>query len=369
MPFEFETPLDTQPRHIERVAAPIAKATDIAYLRYARPDLDTQEVFFRDFGLLTAEKTGAHLLLCGAGSNPYSVIVEKAAKATFLGLGFDMPDRASLEALSKASGQPIEKVTLPGGGERVRLTDPNGFTVDALHGRTPKEPGSVRTALAHNTPFAKHRINQGQRGPIAPPDVVRLGHVVLMTPDFEKTLHWFMTHFGVIPTDVLCLKDGTPALSFNRCDRGQDPADHHTLVVATYPVRQCDHVAFEVNDLDAVALGQQVLKQRGHTHEWGIGRHILGSQIFDYWSDRHGAKFEHFADGDVYTSDYETGYHPMSTGGLYQWGQDLPAKFMRPKISVQFISEMIRNLATVPTFTIAKLKLLLGSVGKARPWI
>lgn len=369
MPFEFEAPLTVKPRHIERASNPVTKAKDIAYVRYGRPDLDAQESFFKDFGLQTAAKNDAELLLCGTGPGPYAVIVEKTEKAAFLGLGFDMDSRADLEALAASTGQPIEEITRTGGGERVRLTDPNGFTVDALFGRTPKPLGTVRSALAHNTPFAKPRVNQGQRGPILPPDIVRLGHIVLMTPDFEGTLNWYLSHFGLIPTDVLCLKEGTPALSFNRCDRGQDPADHHTLVVATYPVRACDHVAFEVNDLDAVALGQQVLKQAGRTHEWGIGRHILGSQIFDYWSDAHGAKFEHFADGDVFTADQETGYHPMSTGGLYQWGPDLPSKFMAPKISFAFITETIRNLRTVPNFTFAKLRLLLGSIDKARPWM
>jgi len=369
MPFEFEAPLAAAPRHIERPPAPIAKASDIAFLRYARADLNGQEKFFADFGLLTTAKSDNTLFLGGAGPSPYCVIVEKEAKPAFLGLGFEMPDRASLEALAAHDEATIENLDAPGGGERVRLLDPNGFTVDAIFGRETHEPRAVRTALPHNTPFEKRRVNRGQRSPILPPDVVRLGHVVLETPDFEGTLNWYFMRFGLIPTDVLCLKDGTPAISFNRCDRDDDPADHHTLVVATYPVRGCNHAAFEVNDLDAVALGQQVLKQKGHTHEWGIGRHILGSQIFDYWSDRHGAKFEHFADGDVFTSDYETGYHPLSTAGLYQWGQDLPATFVKPKLSLKFIAELIHSLRTVPTFTIAKLKLLLGSVGKARPWM
>ena len=49
------------------------------------------------------------------------------------------------------------------------------------------------------------------------------------------------------------------------------------------------HSSFEVVDADAVGMGQRVLLKRGWRHAWGIGRHILGSQIFDYWEDPWGA--------------------------------------------------------------------------------
>ena len=44
-----------------------------------------------------------------------------------------------------------------------------------------------------------------------------------------------------------------------------------------------EHSAWEVIDLDALGQGQQVMRARGHKHFWGIGRHLLGSQLFDYW--------------------------------------------------------------------------------------
>lgn len=35
--------------------------------------------------------------------------------------------------------------------------------------------------------------------------------------------------------------------------------------------------------MDIQALGHQWLKNKGYELEWGVGRHVLGSQIFDYW--------------------------------------------------------------------------------------
>ncbi len=370
MEFSLEESLPVDPQRVDRVDAPITKAWELAYLRFAKPDLDKQAAFFRDFGFIIAEQTPDRLYVRGAGSSPFFIQVERAPKAAFLGLGIEVKSKQDLEALAANDRLAIDSVEGPGGGDTVRLTDPNGFTVDAVYSRCPQAEHTVRKALSHNTPENKLRINQGQRAPIAPPDVVRLGHVVLLTPDFAGSMAWYKNRFGLISTDILCLKDGTPVLAFNRFDRGDDPADHHSIVLATFPVAGYDHSAYEVHDLDAVGLGQQVMKQQGHKHEWGIGRHILGSQLFDYWSDQDGFKFEHFADGDVFTSDYETGYHPMTSQGLYQWGADFPADFVKPKISISFILEFIHNLRTIPDLSFKKVRMMLASAGgKARPWL
>ncbi|OJJ98569.1 hypothetical protein ASPACDRAFT_45077 [Aspergillus aculeatus ATCC 16872] len=36
---------------------------------------------------------------------------------------------------------------------------------------------------------------------------------------------------------------------------------------------------------DTQEVGHQWLAQKGYTSVWGVGRHILGSQSFDYWWD------------------------------------------------------------------------------------
>jgi len=45
------------------------------------------------------------------------------------------------------------------------------------------------------------------------------------------------------------------------------------------------HCSFEVNDFDTQTLGHDWLRSKNWTNCWGIGRHVLGSQIFDYWYD------------------------------------------------------------------------------------
>ena len=75
------------------------------------------------------------------------------------------------------------------------------------------------------------------------------------------------------------------------------------------------HSAYQVCDLDALAAGGEYLRERGYFRSWGIGRHIQGSQIFDYWRDPDGFMVEHFADGDMFDSTLEPGWAPFTASG------------------------------------------------------
>ena len=212
------------------------------------------------------------------------------------------------------------------------------------------------------------RVNDTQRPALEPPQVTKLGHLVLETPDFDRSVRWHMDTLGFIPSDVMCLPDGTPVGAFMRLDRGDEPTDHHTLFVALGLESKVDHVAFEVVDLDAVEMGQQVLMARNYRHAWGVGRHLLGSQIFDYWRDPWGQKHEHYADGDLFDDRQPAGYHVLDRAGLYQWGPDLPDDFIDAKLTPQRLISVLKTAITDrPRFK--KMLALKSSVARpARPW-
>jgi hypothetical protein len=44
------------------------------------------------------------------------------------------------------------------------------------------------------------------------------------------------------------------------------------------------HSSFEIDNMDSQLMGHYHLQEKGWTNCWGVGRHLLGSQIFDYWS-------------------------------------------------------------------------------------
>jgi len=250
----------------------------------------------------------------------------------------------------------------------VRLSDPDEFIVDVTWGRSTVERLPARsTSITMNTPQDKRRVNETVRLLMQPSAIERLGHAVLSVSHYETSVQWYMKHLGLIPTDVQCLEDGAPVLSFNRLDRGMELADHHTLVLMQNVSAFYMHSAFETLDLDSIGQGQQYLYSRGWKHHWGIGRHILGSQLFDYWLDPDGEELEHYADGDVFDSTYETRYHPLDLGGLWAWGDDVPD--MAPKMNLKQIIAIIKALRSgkLTTQRLGLIKKAMSS--KARPWI
>lgn len=310
---------------------PLVRAIDTAYILFQVPDLARQQAFFEDFGLVPAGSADGAVYLRGYGAAPYVYAAYRGTDACFLGAGFLVAEEADLQRVAEACGAVVEAVDGPGGGRRVRLRDPDGFIVDLVWGRESVAPLDTRRApLPVNFPDSKARLNRGQRPPHGPSAVERFGHYVLMVSDFERSWAWYRKHLGLLPTDVQCTASGQPVLAFCRLDRGNDYADHHTIVLTDGPAAGYMHSAFEVLDIDAIGQGQQHLKQRGWKHFWGIGRHILGSQLFDYWLDPYGQEVEHYADGDVFDNTYPTQYHLMDRGGLWAWGDDLPAA-MKPK--------------------------------------
>lgn len=343
---------------------PTVKVQRLAYLVFERPDLDKAERFLTDFGLHVASRSTQELHMRAADNAPFCYRVMRADRERFAGFGLEVGSRDDLLNLSKVPGTSrVDPVPYPGGGEVVRLTDPSGFTVEVIYGQTPAEALPHRHELPLNYDEQHRRINGTQRPPVDAPEVLRLGHVVMEVADFQATCGWYTQHFGFIPSDVQVLPDGSPAVVFMRMDLGDTPADHHTLAMAQGFMPAYSHSAFELVDADAVGMGQRVLRERGWKHAWGIGRHILGSQIFDYWQDPWGAKHEHYCDGDVFTADIPMGVHSVSREAMSQWGQTMPASFTKPRFTPATVASLLQNLHRSPDVTFRKLLTLAKLFG------
>jgi catechol 2,3-dioxygenase-like lactoylglutathione lyase family enzyme len=343
---------------------PTTRASSLAYLIFDRPDPERAEAFLADFGLTVASRGQDLLFLRGTGPSPFCYVVRRAPAARFVGLGLQVDSLADLEALAGVPGAtPVREVTWPGGGRRVELTDPSGFLVHTVFGSAPADPRPHRSSLPWNTPGSAPRVNRTQRPPVAPAEVVRLGHVVLEVADYQATSAWYTRHFGFIPSDIQVLPDGSPAVAFMRLDLGARPADHHTLALVQGFAAIYSHSAYEVVDADAVGMGQRVLKEKGWKHAWGIGRHILGSQVFDYWQDPWGDKHEHYCDGDVFTAEAPPGIHAVSREAMAQWGPAMPRSFTKPKLGPAQLALLIRNLRRSPDLSLNKLLTLARLFG------
>jgi hypothetical protein len=87
--------------------------------------------------------------------------------------------------------------------------------------------------------------------------------------------------------------------SLNRLDHGEDYVDHHAFFCIRGDKSGLNHLPYEAADIDDVMVGHECLQQKCCQHMWGIGRHLIGSQLFDYRADPWGRVREHWADTDV----------------------------------------------------------------------
>ena len=120
-----------------------------------------------------------------------------------------------------------------------------------------------------------------------------------MTPDFDRAVQWYRETLGLLPSDEVFRGEPDHVVgSFNRLDRGAEFVDHHVLYVMRGEKTGLNHISFEVQDFDDVLVGHEHLKASGYRPTWGVGRHALGSQVFDYWFDPWDRVHEHWTDSD-----------------------------------------------------------------------
>ncbi|MEV0170170.1 VOC family protein [Streptomyces sp. NPDC050803] len=317
--------------HPGRAANPVIKVHDLAWLEFAKPDLHRAAAFARAFGFVTSYRDGRELHLRGTQSGAPCVIVRKGRTSRFLGPAFRAADTRDLLRLADATGTRVRPLPPILGGSAVDLRDPGGLRVRIVADtdELPALPGQQRQTVNAADDLA--RVNGTQRPPREPSGVRRLGHVVLQTTTYLRTLNWYLDRLGLIVSDFLYYegqRDRGPTMSFVRCDRGSTPTDHHTLALTLGPSNRYVHSAYEVTDLDALAAGGEYLLKQGYRRSWGIGRHIQGSQLFDYWRDPDGFLVEHFTDSDMFDAGLEPGWAPMTASGLAQWGPPATKDFL-----------------------------------------
>lgn len=310
----------------------VISVQDIAYVRFEAPDLDLMERFLVDFGLTRVARTANTLYMRGKGSEPYVHITHQAPIAKGVGLGFRAQSEADLQRLADHLGLAVEDSSEPAGGQVVACTDPAGFRVEVLFGQKLAEPLAVRPSHPLNAADARQRLEGFVRTAGGPSHVMRLGHAVLFVPDFEAVFAFYHHVLGLKISDSLHMQDPEKTtFAFLHCGLGDRYTDHHTLALGTPPggieAPRFDHVAYEVLDLEDLQAGHAQLKAGGWNHSWGVGRHVLGSQLFDYWRDPFGHKVEHWTDGDLVNDQHQPSHGPLRLEDLSQWAPPLSPEF------------------------------------------
>jgi catechol 2,3-dioxygenase-like lactoylglutathione lyase family enzyme len=309
----------------------LIKVKDLAYGRLRAPDLDAMEEFLTHFGMIRAARTPSALYMRGTDEAHHLHVTEKGDPG-FVGLAYYAASEADLERLAKAPGAtPVERIDEPGGGKRVRLREPNGYQIEVVHGIEPLPPIPVVRDTMNTGLEPLRRPGRLMRLGKSPAPVKRIGHGVLGTPKVRETVQWFRETLGFICSDDVYAGERDNIIgSFNRCDRGDEYVDHHTLFCVMNERAGLNHLSFEVPDVDAVFQDHEYLTRLGkYEHMWGVGRHLLGSQVYDYWCDPWGRVHERWADTDRLNARSGSNLLPAHEALVSQWGEDPPEKFIR----------------------------------------
>lgn len=289
----------------------------------AVPDLEPGVRFYTDAGLISRIADGNAYFRC-EGQERDSIILLGGA------------DRKHLHHLTlRAEG--LEEIArrVPEHGGRL-IAAPTGCASDGLwiedpHGmrlhleeRPADPPLREGPSFTMNAPGSIARTRRSAMLPAssyAPVKPLRLGHVLVFTPDVLRSVD-FMTE----------------ALGMGLADRAQDviafcccrkDSDHHVVAFAKSPAIGFHHTSFQVSDPDEVGRGGAALLAKAGKGDWGVGRHTIGSNFFHYIQDPWGSWFEYYCDID-HIDDYAL-WTPTNYGmedSLANWGPKVPDDFV-----------------------------------------
>ncbi|PVH73212.1 Glyoxalase/Bleomycin resistance protein/Dihydroxybiphenyl dioxygenase [Cadophora sp. DSE1049] len=315
-----------------------------SHVIYQHADFAKARQFLLDFGFTIAEerKSPGEIFFQGYGSEPFLYVAREAVdgKNKFLGAAYVVESREELvRATSIPGASALTKLNAPGGGEKVTLIDPIGFPVHLVWGQQEKEttvpetnPENIQT-LVPNYEDKKQRLGKFNRFQPGPAPVYRWGHYGVTYPPgmYQDMFDWYTQNLALSPSDITHdQKTGKAVCSFLHIDRGLEYSDHHSFFFKRAKPNDdpnVAHAAFEVHDFDIQHLGHDYLASKGYKLCWGIGRHVIGSQVFDYWFDPSGFVVEHYADGDMVNSETSINKCVAGPEVLSVWGPKIPEVF------------------------------------------
>lgn len=288
------------------------------------PSLEEGIKFYGDAGFLAARDGETATFTCPGQSRP-SIVLKGGAPRKRL---HHITLRADglQEMAGKVAGAGGSIVAAPAGfpaGNDLWVRDPHGMLIRLLD--APRDP-----ELAPEASFeinAPGRLVRKRRSAVLPqssyPAVVplRLGHVLLFTPDVARSVAFMVDALGMGLAD-----QAQDIIAF--CCARKD-SDHHVVAFAKSPGVGFHHASFQVRDPDEVGRGGAALLAKAGRGDWGFGRHTIGSNFFHYIQDPWGSWFEYYSDMD-YIDDYDL-WTPTNYGmedSLASWGPATPDDFV-----------------------------------------
>ncbi len=287
------------------------------------PDVDVGIRFYTEAGLEAASDGRVARLRCPGTDRDCLVLLGGAAKKRLHHIALRADGLGEIAAHTPKSGGEVIAAPVGFAEEGLWVRDPHGMLIHLID--HPAEPElSAAPAFEVNGPgrvVRKRRSAMRPGAAYAPARPLRLGHILVFSPD--------------VPRSVRFMEE---ALGMGLADRAQDviafccarrDSDHHVVAFAKSPGVGFHHASFQVADPDEVGRAGRALVNKAGRGDWGFGRHTIGSNFFHYIQDPWGSWFEYYSDMD-HIDDYElwtpTNYDMADS--LANWGPAVPHDFV-----------------------------------------
>jgi catechol 2,3-dioxygenase-like lactoylglutathione lyase family enzyme len=287
------------------------------------PELEEGVKFYTDAGLTGTVEGGAARFRCEGQVNESIVLVTGAKRKRLHHISLRADDLPGIAARVPQAGGCV--VQSPPGFETTGLwvEDPHGMLIHLVESPhfTELEPVTRFEINAPGGIVRKRRSAMRPRAFYPPAKPLRLGHLLVFTPDVMKSVQFVTEALG------MGLADRAQEIIAFCCARKD--SDHHVVAFAKSPGVGFHHASFEVADPDEVGRGGRALLAKAGRGDWGFARHTIGSNFFHYIQDPWGSWFEYYSDMD-HIDDYAL-WNPTNYGmedSLANWGPPVPSDFV-----------------------------------------
>jgi catechol 2,3-dioxygenase-like lactoylglutathione lyase family enzyme len=291
----------------------MSKVSEIRYVGYGVADLEAERAFYAEKWGLTqvAEQDGAVYFATEGHDEKFVVRLRAAAENRIDVVAMAADTRADVDALHDkviAAGCKVahapQDLTTPGGGYGFRFFTPDGMQLE------------ISSDVARGPARAMERWDGIPK---------KISHIVLHSPDQKAAADFFCDVLGFKLSDWL-----GDFMVFLRCNSA-----HHRI--AFLPGPPClNHVAYDMEGVDAMMRGVHNLKVKDIPIGWGPGRHTAGNNTFSYFVTPNQFVAEYTADLEEVGEDWEPTVFTPAPLVMDQWGigvggpQSLPHPHANP---------------------------------------
>lgn len=287
------------------------------------PALDEGIRFYADAGFAASRDGSVAHIRCPDQDRDSIVLLAGAARKRLHHITLRADGLDEIAARTPPAGGLVVEAPEGFATEGLWVRDPHGMLIQLVD--RPKDPDlAAEEPFQINAPGRVVRIRRSAMRPssaYAPAKPLRLGHVLVFSPDVPASVAFMVEALGMGLAD-----QAQDIIAF--CCARKD-SDHHVVAFAKSPGVGFHHASFQVSGPDEVGRGGRALVEKAGRGDWGFGRHTIGSNFFHYIQDPWGSWFEYYSDMD-YIDDYAlwTSTNYGMEDSLANWGPPVPPDFV-----------------------------------------